>query len=336
MQTVRWGILGPGKIALSFAEDFQYSKGGVLQAVASRDIHRAEEFTQKFRIPFAYGSYEQLIQSEEVDVIYIATPHSTHFELTRMCLLAGKSVLCEKPLTLNARQATQLFKIAKTQNCFLMEALWSKFNPTIRQLYQIIAAGEIGEVKRISSNFGFVADPDPASRLRNPSLAGGALLDIGIYALLLPHLLWGKPEKIESQVNLSDQGVDSQEQIIMSWSDGRMAVAEASLDCCYPNKAVISGTLGYIELPEQFFCSKFMTLTRACHEEASKEDRQPVLIENNFPGMGYQFEVNEVNQCLAGNKIQSDIHSWSETLALSETMDQLRLQWGISYPGEID
>ncbi len=328
MTKIRWGILGPGKIAHAFAEDFQYVDDGVLCAVASRDSGRARAFAGQYQLPFAYGSYAELAASPEVDAVYIAVPHSHHFETASLCLQAGKAVLCEKPLTLNSRQSEQLFELARRQRAFLMEALWSRFNPVILRLQALIAAGEIGEVRRISSNFGFKAGSDPQSRLWDPRQAGGALLDIGIYCLFLPHLLWGAPAAVAAQAVLGETGVDAQEQIIMRWHDGRMAVAEASLNSYYPTTAAISGTRGYIELARPFFASREMTVWKPGEE--ARQQRW------NFPGRGYQFEVDEVNTCLRRGKIASEKHSWADSLALTRTMDRLRREWGVCYPAEED
>ncbi|TQV81274.1 Gfo/Idh/MocA family oxidoreductase [Exilibacterium tricleocarpae] len=323
---IRWGILGPGKIAHAFAADFQYVADGRLSAVASRSTERARAFAAQYDIPFAYGSYGELAASPEVDAVYVAVPHSHHYEAASLCLEAGKAVLCEKPLTVNSGQAEALFALAERRGSFLMEALWSKFNPVIVHLGELIASGAIGEVRRIHCDFGFVAPPDPGSRLRAPGLAGGALLDIGIYTLFLPHMLWGLPAQIDSHVVRGETGVDVQEQIILQWPGARMAVAEASLDSYYPTTGVISGTEGYIQLAAPFFAGRELTLWR--------EGSEPRQVRREFPGKGYQFQVDEVNACLRAERLQSRRHSWEDSLALCQTMDRLRKTWGITYPGE--
>ncbi|KZN12242.1 Gfo/Idh/MocA family protein [Marinomonas sp. TW1] len=326
MKTLRWGIIGTGQIANAFASDFRYVKSGELRAVASRNKASADAFSAKYDIELAFVDYFSLINSHEVDVIYIATPHVHHYDLAKACILAGKAVLCEKPFTLNEAQASELYELAERHEVFVMEAMWTRFNPVIEQVLEWVEEGEIGHLQSIQASFNFVAPTDRNHRLMNLELGGGALLDVGIYPVFLAQLFFGKPDFVQNQAVIGDTDVDVFEQILLGWENGQLASLEASLISCHPNRAILSGTKGYIEIDSEWFCAKSCRIV-----DEAKNER---AVEFDFPGMGYQFEVDEVNRCLEEGLLQSPNHSWQDSLALLATLDEVRQDMGLYYPGE--
>ncbi|MBM6551181.1 Gfo/Idh/MocA family protein [Marinomonas ostreistagni] len=326
MNEVRWGIIGTGTIAQAFAADFAYAKTGELRAVASRNKQSADDFAERFNIDLAMVDYFSLINSHEVDVIYLGVPHSLHYELTKACILAGKSVLCEKPFTLNEAQAAELFDLAAEHEVFVMEAMWTRFNPAVEQALEWIEEGEIGTLQSIQASLCFKGSQDPNGRLLNKELGGGALLDVGIYPIFLAQLFFGKPDFMQNQALVGDTDVDVFEQLLLGWDDGQMASLESSIVSQQPNRAILSGSDGYIEFGHNWHLAKSLTLVKDGGAEHN--------IEFDFPGLGYQFEVEEVNRCIEEGLTQSPNHSWQDTLNLLATMDEIRQDIGVYYPGE--
>lgn len=326
MKKIRWGIIGTGQVAHSFASDFRYVKSGELRAVASRDKASADKFSAEFDIELAFMDYFSLINSHEVDVIYIAVPHIYHYDLTKACILAGKAVLCEKPFTLNESQSKELYDLALANNVFVMEAMWTRFNPVIEQVLEWVEEGDIGTLSSIQANFNFLAPTDPEHRLMKLEMGGGALLDIGIYPVFLAQLFFGKPDFIQNQAVIGDSEVDVFEQMLLGWESGQLALLEASLISYNPNRAVLSGSKGYIEIASEWFKAK------SCRIVIGED--QVRAVEFDFPGNGYQFEVDEVNRCLEEGLLQSPNHSWQDSLELIATLDEVRQDIGLFYPGE--
>lgn len=326
MKTTRWGIIGTGQIAHAFASDFCHAKAGELRAVASRDKASADQFSAKFGIELAFFDYFSLINSDEVDVIYIATPHLYHYDLTKACILAGKAVLCEKPFTINQQQSKELYDLALKHEVFVMEAMWTRFNPAIEQVIEWVEEGEIGTLSSIQASFNTLAPTDPKHRLLDIEMGGGALLDIGIYPVFLAQLFFGKPDFVQNQAVIGDTDVDLFEQILLGWENGKLASLEASLISCNPNRAVFSGSKGYIEIDSEWFKAKSCRIVTADNKERA--------VEFDFPGNGYQFEVDEVNRCLEEGLFQSPNHSWQDSLELIATLDEIRQDIGLYYPGE--
>ncbi|MEP7728069.1 Gfo/Idh/MocA family protein [Marinomonas primoryensis] len=326
MKKVRWGIIGTGQIAHLFASDFCHVKAGELRAVASRNKASADEFSAEFDIELAFIDYFSLINSHEVDVIYIATPHVYHYDLVKACILAGKAVLCEKPFTINEIQSKELYDLALKHNVFVMEAMWTRFNPVIEQVIEWVEEGEIGDLNSIQASFNFLAPTDPSHRLMKIELGGGALLDIGIYPVFLAQLFFGKPDFVQNQAVIGDTDVDLFEQILLGWESGQLASLDASLISCNPNRAILSGSKGYIEIDSEWFKAKSCRVVSA--------DNKVRAVEFDFSGNGYQFEVDEVNRCLEEGLIQSPNHSWQNSLELIATLDEIRQDIGLSYPGE--
>jgi len=322
---IRWGILATGNIANSFARDFQFVEGGILKAVASRTMEKAQAFAEIYKIAKAFGSYEELAADPEIDAVYIATPHSEHCRNTVMLLNAGKHVLCEKAFSVNAREATEMIALAKSKNLFMMEAMWMAFQPGFLQAKQWIDEGKIGELRMIRAEFGFKADCDPKNRLLNPDLAGGTLLDIGVYPITIAQYLFNKkPLAISSMASIGKTGVDEQLSLSLKYSENQIAHLSTSFLTTLENSAFIYGTNGYIQIPH-FWHSKKAMLRSATEE---------VVFELDTPVSGYATEVNHMNEMIRSGRGESDVVTFEKTLEIMEIMDTIRAQVGVRYPGE--
>ena len=329
MMKIRWGILACGRIAKKFASDLKLVEGAELIAVASRDKQKAIDFTSEFPAKFAYGSYEELVSNPDVDVVYVASPHSMHHEHALLCLNHDKAVLCEKAFAINSAQAVEMVELARAKNLFLMEALWTRFLPHYIKVREMIADGMIGEVKGVLANFGFKPVAPVPDRLFNPSLGGGALLDIGIYPTFLAQSLLGKPDKILASMNTSTSGVDEQSSIIFQYADGKMASLFSSLASNLETDADIFGTQGRIRLTNRFYEP---TATIQYYPERV-DSRTEVFIQKEA-GWGYQHEIVHVNDCLRKGLTESPIHTLSDTLDLMESLDRIRAEMGLRYTNE--
>jgi dihydrodiol dehydrogenase / D-xylose 1-dehydrogenase (NADP) len=325
-EKIRWGILGAGSIAHKFAAGLQVLPDAVLAAVGSRSRDKAAEFAAQYDIPYTYGSYEDLAASSEVDVIYIATPHSLHRENSILCLNAGKAVLCEKPFTVSAAEAAEVIACAHRNKVFLMEAMWSRFMPVMQEIRERIFQGAIGDVRMVTADFGFRFPWDAKSRLLDPALAGGALLDVGIYTLSFASMIYGKaPVQVTSMAHLGKTGVDEQSAFLLGYERGKMAVLSCAIQTNTPQEARILGTDGSIHIP-CFWHAASATLTTA--DGKVEQIAPPVL------GNGYNYEAAEVIRCLREGKLESDRMPLAETLEIMKTMDAIRAQWGLQYPME--
>ena len=325
---IRWGILGTGAIAAAFATALRQVTDATLFAVGSRSQTSADDFAQTHDVGRAFASYAELAADPDVDVVYIASPHTAHFEHTMLCLGAGKHVLCEKPFALNSTQTEQMVALAKHNGLFLMEAMWMRFIPLIIELRRRVDAGEIGQVRMIQADFGFRAPRNPHSRLFNPELAGGALLDLGIYPLAFSALLLGAPTEITSLANIGTTGVDEQSAYVLKHEGGELSVLASALRTQTSMSAWVYGTDGRIHLPKQFWRAKEMVLYR--------NEMQPESIHLPYTGNGYQFEAQEVVDCLRAGKTESGIMPLRDSESLMGTMDTIRRQWGLAYPNETE
>lgn len=323
---VRWGILGPGAIARSFAEGLKSAADAQLVAVGSRDQAKAEEFGAKYDAPNRHGSYQALVEDPEVDAIYVATPHTFHKEHCLLALNAGKPVLCEKPFTINAPEAEAVVQTARERKVFLMEGMWSRFFPLMTRLREIVQAGEIGPVRMVEADFGFRAGFNPQSRLFDPQLGGGALLDVGVYVVSFASMILGAPDRVAGLATLGETGVDEQSAMILGHPNGALAMLSTAVRTNTPHNAVILGEEGRIVIQPPFWKPVKMTVSRS-----GKPDE---VIEAPFVGSGFNYEAEEVGRCLAAGKLESDILPLDESLAIMRTMDSLRAQWGIVYPTE--
>ncbi len=322
----RWGILGTGLIAAEFAKAMRHVRDAELVSVGSRTQSSASDFANAHGIAHAHPSYEALAQDPKVDVVYIATPHTQHFENTLLCLQAGKHVLCEKPFALNSAQVSEMVIAAKGHKLFLMEAMWMRFIPLLRDLQRRLAENEIGEVRMLQADFGFRAPFDPSSRLFNLDLAGGALLDIGIYPLAFATLMLGEPEEITSVAHKSTTGVDEQSAYLLRHAQGQISILASSLRTQTSMSASVYGTHGHIHLPKQFWRAKEMIIQR--------RKKTAEVVHLPYDGNGYQFEAQEVVDCLLAGKTESEIMPLADSLSLMRVMDQIRHQWGLIYPTE--
>ncbi|MFS0880390.1 Gfo/Idh/MocA family protein [Metabacillus niabensis] len=323
---IKWGILGTGWIAKQFTEDLAHASNGIAYAVGSRTKESASTFAETHKISHFYGSYEELAQDPEVDVIYVATPHPFHKENVLTCLQAGKAVLCEKPFTMNAAELEELVHYAKANKLFLMEGMWTRFLPPIRKVNEWLQAGKIGEVGLVKADFGFRMDWDPKHRLLNPDLGGGALLDAGIYPVSFASMIFGsKPEKILSTAYIGETGVDEQFSIILSYPSGKMASLNGAVRLGLTNEAYIFGTNGYIHIPS-FLNAKTATL-HVSNEEA-------IHYTDERKSHGYTFEAEEVGRCLLDGLTESITIPLEESIGIMKILDTIRGQWGLKYPFE--
>jgi len=322
---IRWGILGPGKIAHSFAKDLKLVDDGVLVAVASRNKSRAEAFAQEYGATEFFESYEELFESDKVDVIYIATPHTGHAEWAIKAMKKGKNVLCEKPLGINSSEVKRMVSAAKENNVFLMEAMWSRFNPTIRKVKKLVDEGGVGNLKYLQADFAFYAmDRDEKGRLLNPDLAGGSLLDIGIYPIFLSYLMLGKPEKIQASSKFHTTGAEIQTSMLFDYPNAQ-ALLYSGLNAYSEMVAKISGDEGSISIHSRWHESQRYSV---------EKDGDTEYFDVPKIGKGYSHEIDEVHQCLRNGKLQSELWSHQNSLDLMAIMDAVRAKTGISFPFE--
>jgi predicted dehydrogenase len=326
MDVVRWGILSTGGIARQFARGLAYAPGAQLVAVGSRSQANAEAFGDEFGVPRRYASYEALAADPDLDVIYIGTPHPFHAANSLLCIEAGKAVLCEKPFTLNARQASAVIRAARERGVFLMEALWTRFTPVMHKVRALLAEGAIGRPRMVTADFGFHAPFDPESRLFNRALGGGALLDVGVYPVSLASMVFGAPPRISTMAHLGATGVDEQAAMIFGYEDGALAVLSCAISVMTPMEATITGERGMIRLPANWWMPQECIL--------SLEGEPEQTFELPFTGNGYNYEALEVMRCLREGLLESPIMPLDETLALMQTLDNIRSQWGLRYPEE--
>ena len=324
--TIRWGILGTGLIARVFSKALRLLPDANLLAVGSRSQESADEFAELRNIPRRYASYAELVNDPDIDVVYIATPHPFHFENAKSCLEAGKAVLCEKPFTVNAAEAGELVGIARANNLFLMEAMWVRFLPLLRDIKQQITEGRIGDLRMISSNYGHRFDWMPEHRVLNPDLAGGALLDVGVYPLYFSYFFFGEtPQEILSTAKIGETGVDEENAMILRFSEGRLALLSSAVRTTTSLQSFIYGTEGYFQIYGPWWKLDRAHLVQGKNEE---EIRRPVA------GNGYQYEAQEVMDCLRAGKTESPVMPLDELLQNMKSMDAMRREWGLRYPFE--
>ena len=327
MKVTNWGILGTGKIAAKFAEDLKSIGNAKLLAVGSRSQASASNFADRFNISHAYPSYQKLVQDPDIDVVYISTPHNLHKENSILCLENGKAVLCEKPIGVNTEELKEMIQVANSRNLFLMEAMWTYFLPTIKKAEEWIEDGAIGQVQHIKADFGFKAPYDPSKRLFNPELAGGALLDVGIYPLAFS-LLFANSEvnRILADSVLSDTGVDLTDTYQLRFENGITADLSCSLGHQFENVGIIYGTKGFVRLP------LFWKSTEA--HLHGYDDNKIELFKDDRKTNGYNFEAQEVTNMLLKGKTESDVMPNSSSLNLLKQMDSIRELIHLKYPFE--
>jgi predicted dehydrogenase len=323
---IRWGILSTGNIAHQFARGLSVIRDAELIAVGSRTQESANAFGDEFNVPRRYTSYEALAHDPDVDAIYIGTPHPMHAPNMLLCLEAGKAVLCEKPFTINAREAEGVIRRAREKRLFLMEAMWTRFAPAMAKVRELVAADAIGEVRMLTADFGFRFGFEPKHRLLNPELGGGGLLDVGIYPVSLSYMLFGAPDEIVSQAHLGETGVDEQTALIFKYSGGQLALLSCAVRTETPQEALIMGTKGRIKIAPTWWKPERFTLNISGQPEQ--------VIDMPFTGNGYNYEALEVMNCLRAGLLESPIMPLDETLSIMRTLDAARAPWGLVYPGE--
>ena len=322
----RWGILGLGHIARSFAHGLRDTPGAVLVAAASRSRERADAFCAEFNVPRGYGSYEDLCADPEVDAIYIATRHPDHACAAIAAIEAGKPVLVEKPFTVNAREARAVVDAARSNKVFCMEAMWTRFLPLMPRLKQLVQQGAIGDVRFIQADFSFRSDFNPNSRIFDPALGGGALLDVGVYPISFASMLLGRPLEAVGIAQLGETGVDEQTAMTLSYPAGRMANLMCGTRAKSQHQAFIIGTEGQIHVHSPWWIPRSLSIFRP--------DRPEERIELPFEGNGYNYEAAEVMRCVRAGHIESPLLPLDESLDVMQTMDTLRRQWGLRYTAD--
>ncbi len=321
----RWGIFGTGNIAGKFAEALAVLPDAELVAVGSRSAATADAFAARHNVPRRHASYAALAEDAAVDALYVATPHTLHAEHTLLGLAAGKPVLCEKPFTLNAREAAAVIQSARAKKLLVMEAMWTRFLPPIVRLRELLAAGAIGEPRLLSADFGFRA-AHQTGRWFDPALGGGALLDVGVYPVSLASMIFGSPAQVAGFADLGPTGVDEQAGIVLRHSKGELAMLHAAIRVNTPQEATIFGSLGRIQMHAGWWKGSAMTH----YLDAGGEE----FLEFPFTGNGYQFQAEEFMNCLREGRTESRVVPLAETLSIMQTLDTLRAQWGLKYPME--
>ena len=321
---LKWGILGLGKIAHHFCNDLLLVEGNELYAVGSRSLAKANEFGRIYGAIKSYGSYKDLVGDPDIDIIYVATPHDSHLEFAKLAMDAGKHVLCEKPLAVNSEQVSQLIQSAQENEVFLMEALWTRFNPVIEKVIAEVKSGAIGIPTYLNSTFSFYSDIDPSSRLFDPNLAGGSILDVGLYPVFLCYTLFGMPQSIAATGILSEEGVDLQMTALLDYGGGSAQLMSGlQTDCEMTSK--IFGTEGQLIIDRRWH--------EAQSYQINKVDKN-VTYKHPTIGRGYTYEIMECMKCIENNQLESDKWSHQDSLNLIAILDEIRRQVGVVYPFE--
>jgi predicted dehydrogenase len=324
MKTIRWGILGTGYIARRFASDLKLVEGAVLTAIGSRSLSSAKQFADEYNVPNHFASYEELARCADVDVVYVATPHTLHHQNTLMCLNHDKAVLCEKPFAINSRDSEEMIALARQKDLFLMDALWTKFHPHYLKMLQMVKDGTVGDVKLVLSNFGYTITPGHSTRLLDPALGGGSILDIGIYNIFTTLDVLGVPDDINVKVVTTDGGIDEQCSVVFNYNNGAMASLFSTFRTTLATEAEICGTKARVKLTPDFYTASSNV---ELYADGTKQD---IFIERET-GFGYQYEARHVNECLRSGLTESPVVSHDYTLTLMGVLDKIRRLAGVMY-----
>lgn len=323
--SIRLGILGAGNIANKMAQAAVGTEGVICYGVASRSLEKAEDFRKKWGFERAYGSYEEMVSDPLVDLIYVATPHSHHYQHMKLSLEHGKHVLCEKSFTRNAREAREIFSLAEEKGLFVTEAIWTRYMPSRNIINDLLSQGVIGEPTSLSANLCYIIGHKP--RLADPALAGGALLDVGIYPLNFATMIFGKEiASVQSAAVLTERGVDGQNSIIITYQDGKMATLYSSMFAESDRRGMINGTQGYMEVVNINNCEEI----RIYDLDYQLKEVHPVPEQIN----GYEYELIACKEAIEKGERECPQMPHEETLWILEFMDSLRKEWGVRYPGE--
>jgi predicted dehydrogenase len=320
-----WGILGPGGIARAFAKDLTFLEGHTIGAVGSRSLGNAQSFAQEFG-GTAYGSYDELVNDSSIDAIYVATPHPAHHDNVILALNAGNPVLCEKPFAVNATEAQAMIDAASHNKVALMEAMWARFLPHYAKVREIIASGVLGPILSIHADHGQRLADQNIPRLVEPHLAGGALLDLGIYPISFAHMILGNPLSINSSAVMTDKGVDAQTSMIFTYENGAQSVLTTTMIEQTPCRAVVAGLHGWLEIDRTFYNPASMRVIL--------NDGSVTQYPSTYTGHGLREQAESFRQLVQAGQLESDILSWQDTIDIMKTMDAVREQIGLKYPFE--
>ena len=325
MSNFSWGILGPGGIAQAFAKDLTILEGHTIGAVGSRSLSNAQSFANTFG-GTAYGSYEELVADSGIDAIYVATPHPAHHDNVILALNAGKPVLCEKPFAVNAKQAQAMVDAAAKNKVALMEAMWARFLPHYAKVREIIASGVLGPVLSIHADHGQRLADQGIARLVEPQLAGGALLDLGIYPISFAHMILGNPTSITSSAVMTDKGVDAQTSMIFNYDNGAQAVLTTTMIEQTPCRAVVAGLHGWLEIDRTFYNPAGMRVIL--------NDGSVTEYPSAYTGHGLREQAESFKQIVQSGSLESKVLTWKDTIDIMKSMDTVRSQIGLKYPFE--
>ena len=322
---MRIGIIGAGHIAEVVAPTLAAMEGIECCAVSSRSLEKAEAFARRFGFEKAYGSYEEMLRNPDVELVYVATPHSHHYEHMMLCIEAGKPILCEKAFTLNAEQAKKIRAAAAEKGVYVAEAIWTRYMPSRKIINDVLASGIIGKPNTLTANLSYIISHK--ARITDPNLAGGALLDIGVYGINFALMHFGTDiERVESSVKMLDTGVDAMETVTIFYQDGRMAVLTHSIFCRSDRKGIIHGDKGYMVV-ENINNPRSLKVYDTADREIAAYDFSDQI-------SGYEFQFAEAAACIAEGKTESGSMPMADTVCVMEFMDSLRKQWGMVYPQE--
>ena len=325
MSNFSWGILGPGGIARAFAKDLTFLEGHTIGAVGSRSLANAQVFANDFG-GTAYGSYEELVNDSTIDAIYVATPHPAHHDNVNLALNAGKPVLCEKPFAVNAAEAQAMVDAASHNKVALMEAMWARFLPHYAKVREIIASGVLGPILSIHADHGQRLADQNIPRLVDPHLAGGALLDLGIYPISFAHMILGNPLSINSSAVMTDKGVDAQTSMIFTYENGAQSVLTTTMIEQTPCRAVVAGLHGWLKIDRTFYNPASMRVIL--------NDGSVTQYPSTYTGHGLREQAESFKRLVQSGKLESEILSWQDTIDIMKTMDAVREQIGLKYPFE--
>ena len=326
MEVFKWGIIGPGSIANDFADDLKFvGRPQVISSILSHREESAKEFAEKHDVQEYYTDINNFIGNRNFDAVYIATPHTAHYEQALACLNAGIPVLCEKPLVINANQVQDLIQAAEKNNCFLLEGMWIRFLPSINTVLELIEKDKIGKVISIKASMSYKAPRDTDNRYFNPELGGGSLLDLGIYPVFLSHLLLGKPFRIDATGKLSQEGVDETCAILCSYESGGHALLESSIITQSELSAEIAGDKGVIKIMSPWNEKPAAIKLKEYHRD--EEEQLPC----EWEGRGFQYQVEEVLRCLDAKQIYSNLYCHHFSLDIMKTLDEVRRQLRVHY-----
>jgi len=320
---IRWGVVGPGRIAEKVVADFAVVDGARAVAVASRSLARAEGFAGRHDLDRAYGSYAEILADPEVDVLYVATPHPQHHAVALAALRAGKALLVEKSFTATTEGAAEVVDLALETGVFVMEAMWTRFQPAVVALRELIADGAIGEVRSVQADLGVTREYDPADRLFDLALGGGALLDLGVYVVSFAQMLLGTPERIVAAGSVFPSGADAEAALLLDYADGRTATLTTSLRNALPGQARVFGTTGWIDVLPRFHHPETFVLHRTGAE--------PVTVTRRQLGQGYAHELIEVTECVRAGSRESAVMPLADTLDVQRLLGEAAEQLGVRH-----